>query len=323
MAEFWKSTPNYFCKDCGVYVRDTNLGRANHEATARHRNARQRTLRNVHIQHEKDKRDKYLAQREIERVTGLVTGETPRAPGKSLIHQPVPSPQAESLLANSKQRKATNEERQAQLEQLVAMGVEIPNELKGNLALAGEWQVTKTRIITDKPGEDMGVDATAVGIRGRKRSADYKEGEEQAQETEEALRGLFAKKKRMNGRGCHTSGRDPYTEKEGEQELEGLLANFGDEKAKNVLKKEEEAELKIKKEYDDVNAGAGEVNQIIPDLGSLSTMNEYKQKEEEEDAGEKDNVKSSNASDCATGSVLTVAEPPSAIIFKKRKAKKR
>ena len=51
MSEYWKSTPKYWCKHCGIYVRDTKLERTNHEATGKHQGALKRFLRDLHRGH--------------------------------------------------------------------------------------------------------------------------------------------------------------------------------------------------------------------------------------------------------------------------------
>ncbi|EEH40778.2 U1 zinc finger domain-containing protein [Paracoccidioides lutzii Pb01] len=45
MAEYWKSTPKYWCKHCKIYVRDTSFERTQHEATGKHQGNLTRFLR--------------------------------------------------------------------------------------------------------------------------------------------------------------------------------------------------------------------------------------------------------------------------------------
>ena len=53
------------------------------------------------------------------------------------------------------------------------MGVNIPDNFRGGLAMAGEWTVTSTRVVQD-PEESAGPDKKATGVRKR-----------EAEETEE------------------------------------------------------------------------------------------------------------------------------------------
>lgn len=183
MSEYWKSTPKYWCKHCGIYVRDTKLERANHEASGKHQGAILRSLRDLHRNHEKEEREKDRAKREVERLNGVVSGFKPGhgfgAPGR-------PSDGGEASI---------QEERQRQLEQLAGLGVNIPTELRPEMALAGEWTVTSRRVIKDPDQEDTKDEPShptsrAAGVRKRDR-----EQTEEEKEDEEALKTLFKKPK--------------------------------------------------------------------------------------------------------------------------------
>jgi U1 zinc finger len=176
MSEYWKSTPKYWCKHCSVYVRDTKLERANHESTAKHQSALKRFLRDLHRDHEKEERGKETARREVERLNGVVSGSSKT-----------------SMLSNrttgGSPAAGTAADRKRQMEQLVEMGVLIPTEFRGDMAMPGEWTVTSTRVIGDNTGEeeaksDIPLDAKATGVRKREQT-------EEEKEEEEAVRGLF------------------------------------------------------------------------------------------------------------------------------------
>lgn len=70
---------------------------------------------------------------------------------------------------------ATEAQRKAQLAQLADMGIAIPDELRPDMALAGEWQVTSERVIDED--EEKKPEAIALGVR--KRTAADEEEEEQ------------------------------------------------------------------------------------------------------------------------------------------------
>ncbi len=221
MSEYWKSTPKYWCKHCSVYVRDTKLERTNHESTGRHQGAIKRSLRELHRSHEQEEREKERAKREVERLNGVVSGSggsSSARPGLGTGAGAAPAARGTYDGAGGSQQ-ATQAQRQAQLEQLSAMGVEIPTEYRPSMALAGGWTVTSTRVIKDatdgdgdsKDGNDDGsVEKRARGIR--KREAD--ETEEQ-QEERAAMEGLFKKRKTWGG---------PKAMPEADAELDALLS---------------------------------------------------------------------------------------------------
>src|SRR5207237_1004994 len=138
---YWKSTNKYWCKHCSVFVRDTKLERANHEATAKHQGAVKRALRDLHRSADQKEREKERAKREVDRLNGVVSGSS----SASRTGATKPSGGAYATAAAAPQ--ASQADRQKQLEQLAELGVNIPTELRSGMALAGEWTVTSTRVI--------------------------------------------------------------------------------------------------------------------------------------------------------------------------------
>lgn len=213
MSEYWKSTPKYWCKQCGIYVRDTKLDRANHESTGKHKSALQRSLRDLHRGHEREEREKDRAKREVERLNGVVSGK----PSTSYTQaHGGPREGAYGGVAPPRAGAAQPAEvdRQQQLEQLAELGVNIPTELRRGMAMAGEWTVTSTRVVKE-PGEgkeSASVGTRATGVRKRER-----ELTEEQKEEEKAIKGLF-KKPRNWGRDM----RDMPSE--GDAELDQLLS---------------------------------------------------------------------------------------------------
>ncbi|KAI0535461.1 hypothetical protein GGR58DRAFT_442630 [Xylaria digitata] len=237
MSEYWKSTPKYWCKYCSLYVRDTKLERTNHEATAKHQSGLKRFLRDIHRGHENEQREKERAKREIDRLNGITT-------------KPSTSTSASS---SSTATAATAAQRQQQWEQLAEMGIDVPTELRRDMALAGEWSVTSTRIIDDAPSPDndvdtkpTNVDTVATGVRKRP-----KQENEDDKEEEEGLQNLFKKPRRWGRDTKHAVGNDA--------ELDALLSA----PLTKPLKKEEEdtkqpdvkeePPLNIKKEEPETN----------------------------------------------------------------------
>ncbi|KAI1333633.1 hypothetical protein F5Y15DRAFT_338399 [Xylariaceae sp. FL0016] len=222
MSEYWKSTPKYWCKHCSTYVRDTKLERSNHESTGKHQSALKRFLRDLHRGHDQEQREKDRAKREIDRLNGIVPG-------------PSSSSTATSARATSSNAPATAGQRQRQWEQLADMGIDVPTELRGDMAMAGEWTVTNTRVINDAPtpsdldATSKNVDAVATGVRKRPKSED-------AVEEEDALKSLFKKPRKW--------GRDTRSTPDDDADLDALLSNALNTEPKKEEQDEVEPESK-------------------------------------------------------------------------------
>ncbi|RYC65461.1 hypothetical protein CHU98_g761 [Xylaria longipes] len=234
MSEYWKSTPKYWCKHCSTYVRDTKLERTNHDATAKHQSALKRFLRDLHRGHENEQREKDRAKREIDRLNGVTTKP----------------PASSSSSSTAGAATATAAQRQQQWEQLADMGIDVPTELRRDMALAGEWTVTNTRVIDDTPNpgdNDSGsktanVDAVAAGVRKRPKQED----EEDRDEEETKVQSLFKKPRRWGRDTKHaiedaaldallsTPLAKPLKKEEGEDTQPAIIEN-----SPPVIKKEE------------------------------------------------------------------------------------
>jgi hypothetical protein len=170
MSEQWKSTPKYWCKHCKVFVRDTKLERQNHDTTPRHQGNIKRFLRDLHRGHEKEEKDKERAKSEVARLNGLVsgTGHTESSRSSGFGRGPTPS---------MPKPQATPSQRKQQLAQLAEMGVSIPDEFRGEMAMAGEWQVTSERIIDPTESKEKKPEAIGFGVRKRTVPEDEEEAE--------------------------------------------------------------------------------------------------------------------------------------------------
>ncbi|KJX94782.1 U1 zinc finger domain protein [Zymoseptoria brevis] len=146
MSEYWKSTPSYWCKFCSQYVRDSPLERKNHEASGKHQNNIQRNLRELHKGREREERDKQRAKDEVARLNGLVGDKS--GSSKSTIQPPSRPAQAQPAatpLSLAAQRKA-------HAEQLAAMGVDLPEELKKEVTGVGNYHVVAERVVSPTEG---------------------------------------------------------------------------------------------------------------------------------------------------------------------------
>lgn len=184
----------------------------------------------------------------------------------------------------------------------------IPDSARAEMAMAGEWTVTSTRVLEadDEEGPRAGrVEAMATGVRKRA------ETEEQKEE-EQAIRGLFKKARRW--------GRDsrPMPGEE-DDELEALLSGTmvpvkkeegrGDQEERGVKQEEEDQEEKkdkaggIKAEAKDEDQAVVKEEPIEAPPGlATATLREAPVKAEESERGEDQGL-----------------EP---VVFKKRTAKK-
>ncbi|KAJ4420077.1 hypothetical protein N0V85_000731 [Neurospora sp. IMI 360204] len=343
MAEYWKSTPKYWCKHCSVFVRDTPLERRNHESTAKHQGAIKRSLRDLHRSADQQEREKERARREVERLNGVVSGSgTPGASGSSSAgqrggHKSGGGGGASSgpTGANASSVGLSEAERQRQLEQLAQLGVNIPTELRGSMALAGEWEVTNVRVVNEGDSHTSATAAAAagqgvipVGAEGRavgvKRE---RERTEEEKEQEEAIRGLF-KRPRKWGVGSKVA------KVEEDKELEELLSEGIPLKKEEKIKTEEGEE--VKKEDEGEKGGEESVKKVKEEDGGevvkkeddadaeessdISKVPAIKSEPSEDVSGISDEVAAPLAtgeSDAAAGAVDAVP----AVVFKKRKPK--
>ncbi|KAF1826212.1 uncharacterized protein K489DRAFT_109691 [Dissoconium aciculare CBS 342.82] len=130
MSEYWKSTPSYWCKFCSQYVRDSAIEKRNHEASIKHQNNIQRSLRNLHKNHDREEREKQRAKDEVARLKGEIPPPRDAAPTVPATTGP--------LLTPAQQRKA-------HAEQLASLGVLLSGELKREVTGVGEFEVVNER----------------------------------------------------------------------------------------------------------------------------------------------------------------------------------
>lgn len=157
-----------------------------------------RFLRDLHRGHEKEEKDKDRAKNEVARLNGLVSGTAGGAgPSSGFGRGPTPS---------IPKPQATQSQRKQQVTQLAEMGISIPDEFRGEMAMAGEWQVTSQRIIAPE-GED-GKNPEAIGFGVRKRAV-----EEEDEETVQAKKSKWGSSYRKH----------PRIE-EGDDDLDALLS---------------------------------------------------------------------------------------------------
>ncbi|KAK3629143.1 hypothetical protein LTR56_017835 [Elasticomyces elasticus] len=249
MSEYWKSTPSYWCKFCSVYVKDTPLEKKNHEASGRHQGSIQKNLRDLTKNTEREERDKQRAKDEVARLNGLVSGVGRGKDGGGV-----------SGLRDAGSRTggggggptlSSAEQRRKHAEQLMAMGVPLPDSLRKEITGVGGWEVTAERVVEDEQprsladmikaeeGEEgkveVGVDGLATGVDGVARGVHKRRAEEE--EEEEAREAAYRK------RAYGTSKKVwPGATTEAAEDLDALLSGVTKKKVATDVKKEEDGE---------------------------------------------------------------------------------
>ncbi|KAL4994970.1 hypothetical protein BDV10DRAFT_175668 [Aspergillus recurvatus] len=206
MAEYWKSAPRYWCKQCKIYIRDTAFEKTQHEATAKHQSNLKRFLREIHRDNERQQRDSQRAKDEVERLRQSVAG----GGGKAGDNQSWKK-SSSSTPAPATQRPVSVEERKKQMAQLAELGVAIPEEYRSDMALAGDWQTVSEKVIRAEEEEKV----PTLGVRKRKHDQGIDEEEEEAKREAE----------RFVSKGWGSATRRYPGAKDEEEDLDALLAS--------------------------------------------------------------------------------------------------
>ncbi|ETN36483.1 uncharacterized protein HMPREF1541_08761 [Cyphellophora europaea CBS 101466] len=182
MSEYWKSTPKYWCKHCSAYIRDTAFEKRQHEATAKHQNNLKRFLRDIQNNHEHDEREKEKAKAEVERLNKVVGSAGPTATSSVASKPPatVRKTPAAPLTATDQKRQWT---------QLAEMGIEVPDNHRAEMAMAGDWKVVSQA--TPKDNNAAQIDSLSVGVH--KRKLDEQEQEDLESGTSPSARRVWGK----------------------------------------------------------------------------------------------------------------------------------
>jgi hypothetical protein len=154
--------------------------------------------------------------------------------------------------------QASVAERKKQLAQLAEMGIAVPDEFRGEMAMAGDWKVISQRPVEEATSEDP----LSVGVRKRK----Y-EGQEEEEEAGEVLA--------RRGWGS-TSKRYPGVNDADTPNLDALLSGV-----KSV--KKEDPTLDVKEEVEEkptVTASKQSLNVGTSGIGASEGTNHFPMKEE-------------------------------------------
>lgn len=164
--------PKYWCKHCKLFVKDTPLEKKNHESTPRHQGNLKRFLRDLHRSHENEARDKERAKQEVARLQGLTSAGGAGGPANTS------SAFGDGPSIRVPKQQATAQDLKKQAAQLLELGIGVPDEFRGELAVPGEWQVMNQRVIEPEGVNMDSKDVTARAIGVKKREVEVDEEEE-------------------------------------------------------------------------------------------------------------------------------------------------
>ncbi|KAL4881992.1 hypothetical protein BJY04DRAFT_187809 [Aspergillus karnatakaensis] len=288
MAEYWKSAPKYWCKQCKIYIRDTAFEKTQHEATGKHQGNLKRFLRDIHRENERSQRDSQRAKDEVERLKGTVSGK----PGENQSSWK----KATAAPTAAPQRPVSVEERKKQMAQLAEMGVAIPDQYRSDLALAGEWQTVSEKVLT--PDEEAA--QSKLGVRKRKHDVDEEE-EEAKREAERFV---------SKGWGSATRRYPGAKYEEDLEDLDALLASTKDVKKAKVSGAEGEKEKEKQQGQDQDTAVEKDTR---PGFEPVKGESEPETQTKEEEPSEEQSVPAA----------IEPEEPAAGagVVFKKRKPK--
>ena len=191
--------------------------------------------------------------------------------------------------------QASVAERKKQLAQLAEMGIAVPDEFHGDMAMAGDWKVVSQRPVEGTTSEDP----LSIGVR--KRKFEGQEGEEEAGEIV-ARRGWGS-----------TSRRYPGADEGAAPNLDALLSGV-----KSGIK--EEAASELKKEGDEEKSAL-----LSAKDESLDTDTKQAEKPKPIGSSPAKKEESTDASEPAKSSLHDIPSAEEAlgagVIFKKRKPK--
>ena len=235
MAEYWKSTPKYWCKHCKTFVVDTKFARSQHESTGKHQGALGRFLRTLHRNNERETATKDAAKQEVARLEALTSGK-PLLPSTSTITTTAAATTTTTTTtkwATSTVRSLSEAEQKAQLKQLESLGVSLPEEFRKGVAMPGEWQEVDGTGPTTKRGallsgakkqlKDQQKDQVKEEILRKRKAEEEARWWEEMDEDERAMRGFKVETKTYPA-DCFGGG-----------EADALLLGLGKGKIKGVV----------------------------------------------------------------------------------------
>ncbi|KIX04991.1 uncharacterized protein Z518_05863 [Rhinocladiella mackenziei CBS 650.93] len=286
--------PKYWCKHCSTYVKETPFERKQHESTAKHQNNLKRFLRDIQNSHERGERDKERAKSEVERLSRIARGGSEQSSSTTITasSKPTPPPVQKSTQTSADQKR--------QWAQLAEMGIQIPEQFRAEVAMAGDWKVVSEQPIDEPQPEEP----LSVGVKKRKYEGENGDEEEAEAERLGHKRGWGA-----------TTKRYPGHEKDDLDDLLSGTMSLKREKAvasSAQLKNEEKDFSEQESEPNlDEKPGEGGTKAAMKDEGPLKRMEKHDRAHVKDEAD-------------AAGQFRPMGKIPEDVpipIFKKRKAK--
>lgn len=206
MSEYWVSTPKYWCKHCSTFVVDTPISRKNHDATGKHQSALRKFLRDLHRENEKTTAASEAAKREVARLKASVSGQSdPYATAASSTSSTAPPKSTtvakpelpKGIKWGVSDRPLTEAEKKRQMAELAALGVAMPDEVRSEFAMPGEWQtVSVTLGKTEKEEREEREREERIRV---KQEEERKRKWDEMDDDEKELRGFKVQERRWPG----------------------------------------------------------------------------------------------------------------------------
>ena len=178
------------------------------------------------------------------------------------------------------------------------MGVSIPDEFRGEMALAGEWQTTSITPIQQPEEDEEGKPIKSIGVRKRKHEGREGEGEEDEEQNEE---------QRFVSKGWGSTTRRYPGAGDDNEDLDALLASTKSVKKTKTTKEEEEEGATKKEPAEDAPAATTIKGEDDPAAAP--------------EADQSLSVKEESSSAAPVKSEREAEEPTPGVVFKKRKPK--
>jgi hypothetical protein len=274
-------------------VRDTTFEKRQHEATGKHQNNLKRFLRDIQNNHERGEREKEKAKAEVERLNKVVGCASATTGAAS-------EPAKPTTVRKTPAARLSAEDQKRQWAQLAQMGIDVPDNFRAEMAMAGEWKsVPQAKMQENEPVTD----SLSVGVRKRKL-------DEEDEEDVESGTALSARK--VWGKSIRTYPGDETQQQDLDSLLSGTISLKKDQLDQHV-KQEPTAEARAPFSPGPVDPASG--------ASTASRVNTVVAKQEPSDDSTT-RVKSEAVGGDAGGASLQKISVDAPIpVFKKRKAK--
>lgn len=281
-------------------MKDTPFERRQHENTGKHQGNLKRSLRDLQNNHERAEREKQNAKAEVERLNRVVGG------GGSASEAAAATTTVNSAsIRKSAVAPQSAADRKRQWTQLAEMGIQVPNEFRAEMAMAGDWQTVSQQSMDKAQAEDR----SSVGVRKRKQLDEQPDEEEVVNQSTEK-RGWGSTTKRYPG--------------QSDAQLDDL---FG---AKITVKKQDSGiKSELQESTNEINEDSrtelpnANGKKAVLEANNVTTSPTIAKMENNAgDENQTSSVKTETVDDQSNSTIRQIPETTPMPIFKKRKAKK-